>query len=84
MMMAAWAMWETPGCSMASSKARWAVVHLVVGRPRRRHRPPAGLVELGRGVGEAVVWPPAVAAARVLRRGKSIERAIAKSIDMPA
>ena len=84
MMMAAWAMWKTPGRSTASSKARWAAVHRFAGRPRRRHRPPAGLVDLDRGVGEAVVWPPAVAAARVLRRGKSIDRAIAKSIDMAA
>jgi hypothetical protein len=28
MMMAVWAMWKTPGCSMAPSKARWAAVHL--------------------------------------------------------
>jgi hypothetical protein len=83
-MMAVWSMWKTPGRSTASSKARWAVVHLLAGRPRRRHRPPAGLVELDRGVGEAVVWPPAVATARVLGRGKSIDRAIAKSIDMAA
>jgi hypothetical protein len=34
------AMWKTPGRSTASSKARWAVVHLLAGRPRRRHRPP--------------------------------------------
>jgi len=52
--------------------------------PRRRHRPPAELVDLGRGVGVAVVRPPVVAAARVLGRGKSIDRAIAKSIDMAA
>jgi len=84
MMMAAWPMWETPARSTASSKARWAVVHLLAGRPRRRHRPPAELVDLGRGVGEAVVRPPVVAAARVLGRGKLIDRAIAKSIDMAA
>jgi hypothetical protein len=82
--MAAWAMWKTPGRSTASSKARWAAVHRLAGRPRRRHRPPAELVELDRGVGEAVVWPPAVAAGRVLGRGKSIDRAIAKSIDKGA
>jgi hypothetical protein len=28
------------------------------------------------------VWPPPVAAARILGRGKSIDRPIAKSIDM--
>jgi hypothetical protein len=46
-------------------------------------RGPAKLVELDRG-GEAVAWPPAVAAARVVGRGKSIERAITKSIDTAA
>ncbi len=30
------------------------------------------------------MWPPAVAAARVLRRGKSNDGAVAKSIDMAA
>jgi hypothetical protein len=77
-------MWKTPGGSVASSKARWAAVHLLAGRPRRRHRPPAELVKLDREAGEAVVWPPAVATARVLGCGKSIDRAIAKSIDMAA
>jgi hypothetical protein len=84
MMMAVWSMWKTPGRSTASSKARWAAGHGFAGRPRRRHRPPAELVELDRGVGEAVVWPPAVAAARVLGRGKSVDRTITKSIDMAA
>jgi hypothetical protein len=84
MMMAVWSMWKTPGRSTASSKARWAAVHWVAGRPRRRHRPPAVLVELDRWVGEAVVWLAAVPAARVPARGKSVDRAIAKSIDMAA
>jgi hypothetical protein len=42
MMMAGWTMWKTPGRPTASSKARWAAVHRFPGRPRRRHRPPAG------------------------------------------
>jgi hypothetical protein len=78
--MAAWAMWKAPSRSAASSKARWAAVHSFAGRPRRRHRPPAGLVELDRGVGEAMVGLAAIPAARVPGRGKSIDKATYGSV----